>query len=411
MSRLKITVIGGGLGGLCLAQMLRRSNIEVAIFERDASPSDRPQGYRLHLDKDGVGALRDALPEDLLSLFEATAMRPAPFTTIVDTSLKELRRVPSGGHASSLAQSRGHWLAECAPVHVNVNRATLREILLTGLDDVIRFGARFVRYEQDEEGVTAIFDDGSAVRSDVLIGADGIRSAVRAQRLPEARTMDTGVRAIYARIPMETAREILPKRVLADVFTAASDPRKVFLGLGPVVFPSAPGLASARLASQACLSPERDYMVCIVGGRREHFGIEDAALRRASGAELQQVAVRMLRDWPEAAAIMPAQADPASFFAIEMHSSIPCTLDTASRVTLLGDSIHAMTPTLGRGANIAMRDAALLGHSLIAADLDEVDLSLALNAYERGMAKYGFDAVRESTALGQRLMGQDPLPE
>ena len=79
-------------------------------------------------------------------------------------------------------------------------------------------------------------------------------------------------------------------------------------------------------------------------------------------------------------------------------------------MTLLGDAIHAMTPTLGRGANVAMRDAALLGQHLDAVLTGQRTLPEALHAYETAMTQYGFDVVRASAAMGARLMGQDPLP-
>jgi cation diffusion facilitator CzcD-associated flavoprotein CzcO len=47
MLKLNVIVVGAGLGGLCLAQALRRLNVDVAVFERDRTPWDRPQGYRL----------------------------------------------------------------------------------------------------------------------------------------------------------------------------------------------------------------------------------------------------------------------------------------------------------------------------------------------------------------------------
>jgi 2-polyprenyl-6-methoxyphenol hydroxylase-like FAD-dependent oxidoreductase len=407
MSKLKILVVGAGLGGLCLAQTVRRADVDVQVFERDASPWDRPQGYRLHLDADGVTALRVALPRDLYALFEATSMQPLPYTTVVDTGLLELRRFPSDEHGSTQSLSS----ADHAPSHVNVNRATLRQILLAGLDGVCQFGRRLVRYETDAEGVTAVFADGSKVRGDILVGADGIRSAVRKQLVPDARTVDTGVRAIYGRIPIEHAKRIVPSQALADVFTIAADARKVFLGLGPVVFPARPEVASGRLFPQARLRKQDDYVVCIVGGRREYFGSEDSTLRQADSAELQNLAVDMLRNWPAVASAIPAHGDPTSFFFVEMDTSVPCEVLPYANVTLLGDAIHAMTPTLGRGANVAMRDAAWLGRSIIAAHEGKAGLSEALNACQSEIARYGFDVVRKSAAMGQRLMGQDPLPE
>ncbi|WP_367889896.1 NAD(P)-binding protein [Neorhizobium galegae] len=57
MSKLKVIIAGAGLGGLCLAQILRRADVEVEIFESDSGPWDRPQGYRLHIDRDAAAAV------------------------------------------------------------------------------------------------------------------------------------------------------------------------------------------------------------------------------------------------------------------------------------------------------------------------------------------------------------------
>ena len=72
MALFKVLVIGGGLGGLCLAQALRDTHIDVEVFERDLGPWERPQGYRLHLEADGLNALREVLSPDLHRLFTAT---------------------------------------------------------------------------------------------------------------------------------------------------------------------------------------------------------------------------------------------------------------------------------------------------------------------------------------------------
>jgi 2-polyprenyl-6-methoxyphenol hydroxylase-like FAD-dependent oxidoreductase len=56
---LRVLVIGGDLGGLCLAQGLRRAGISVAVYERDSSPVARTQGYRFHMDARGEQALRE----------------------------------------------------------------------------------------------------------------------------------------------------------------------------------------------------------------------------------------------------------------------------------------------------------------------------------------------------------------
>jgi 2-polyprenyl-6-methoxyphenol hydroxylase-like FAD-dependent oxidoreductase len=402
MLKLKVLIIGAGLGGLCLAQALRKADIAVDIFERDGSPCERPQGYRLHVDADGASALAAALPYDLFELFDMTAMEPEPYTTVVDTAFEVRRRLPSDGPDQTFGS--------LTPMtHANVDRATLREILLGGLDHVIHFGEEFVSYTSDADGVTATFRSGRTVRGDLLVGADGIRSAVRRQRLPDAQIQDSGVRAIYGRIPMAEAVGCLPAQVLKDVFTVAVDERQFFLGLGPVAFPVRPDLASVAKQSTR-LRRADSYVACIVGGRQEVSGRDDTALRALDSGGLQELSCELLRAWPAAARRIPSCADPSSFFPVEMFTSVPMLMAASANVTLLGDAVHAMTPTLGRGANLALRHARLLAHHLRRVATRATPLAQALAAYEAEMTAYGFDAVRKSAAAGARLMGQRPLP-
>ena len=398
MSKLKILISGAGLGGLCLAQALYGRGADVRVFERDKSIRDRPQGYRLHIDSHGVGALHYALPPDVYRLFDGTAMKAQQFTTIVDMALEVQRSVPCDEHSGTHSET-----------HVNVSRVTLRQILLAGLSDIVHFGKSAVGYESDDDGVTLHFDDGTSERGDLLIAADGMWSPLRAQRVPQAQVMDAGVRAIYGRLPIDAARTYMPRQAMEDIFTVAISPDKVYLGLGPVIYPERPEVVGARLA-EGLLTPEDDYGIFIAGGRKEHFEQSDDELETMSGPKLQKVALTLMKDWPEAARNIPAHGDPDSCFFIKMFSSVPCEMPRSPNVTMLGDAIHGMTPSLGRGANTAMRDAAVLGRHLEDVLAGRKSLPATLAAYEDEMTAYAFDVVRGSAAMGARLMGQNPLP-
>lgn len=402
MSDLKVLIAGAGLGGLTLARSLRTHRIDVTVFERDASPWDRPQGYRLHLDADALGAAREVLPADLHAVFDATAQYTEAFTTILGTDLSVVKRLPAQDeHGEEV------WPAHDGPgSHANVDRATLRQILLAGLEDTVRFGKTLDHYESTSDGVTAYFTDGSRAHGHVLVGADGIRSAVRRRRAPHSETVDAGITAIYGRLPKATAEPLVPVETMNDIFTIASDERKVFLGLGCVRFPTSPAEAVARFAPGVPMLDQDDYVVCIVGGRHEYFPNTDGAMRTRSGEELRHIAAETLRDWPTGAAELVRGADPAS----SMYTSVPTTLDAPTNVTLLGDAVHAMTPTLGRGANVAMRDGALLGRALKRVADGQLTLADALAAYERDMLAYGFSVVREAAEVGRQRMAQNPLP-
>jgi len=73
MQDFHVVIIGAGLGGLCLAQGLKRAGISFDVYERDAAPDSRLQGYRIRIDAEGQRALAACLPLELFALFRATA--------------------------------------------------------------------------------------------------------------------------------------------------------------------------------------------------------------------------------------------------------------------------------------------------------------------------------------------------
>jgi 2-polyprenyl-6-methoxyphenol hydroxylase-like FAD-dependent oxidoreductase len=83
---------------------------------------------------------------------------------------------------------------------------------------------------------------------------------------------------------------------------------------------------------------------------------------------------------------------------VTVRTAVPVAAWQASRVTLLGDAIHAMSPARGSGANTALRDAALLAGQLAAAARGEQSLVQAVGTYERQMIDYGFAAVLATRA-------------
>src|SRR5438045_1273967 len=100
---LRVLVIGGGLGGLCLAQGLHKAGIAVEVYERDSSLTTRTQGHRIHIDTRGEQALRECLPPSLYELFLSTRGQPSKGLTtfsIANGELKEgvIRSFPESGN-------------------------------------------------------------------------------------------------------------------------------------------------------------------------------------------------------------------------------------------------------------------------------------------------------------------------
>jgi 2-polyprenyl-6-methoxyphenol hydroxylase-like FAD-dependent oxidoreductase len=110
-----------------------------------------------------------------------------------------------------------------------------------------------------------------------------------------------------------------------------------------------------------------------------------------------------MSDWSPDLRRLVERADKASLTIFAVKSSVPVEPWRTSRITLLGDALHNMTPYRGVGANTALRDAALLRDALSCADKGEQELLPAISSYEREMLRYGFAAVQASLKQMDRL--------
>jgi 2-polyprenyl-6-methoxyphenol hydroxylase-like FAD-dependent oxidoreductase len=366
-----VVIIGAGLGGLALAQGLRRSGIDVTVFERDAALDSRRQGYRLHLDAAARDALTEVLPPAHVRLFHATAGTPASRFVALDEQLNEIVSVE----------------ADHPSVDYAVDRLLLRRILLAGIEDAVVFGKELGSFD----GGRAYFTDGTVVDGDVLVGADGVNSAVRRQYLPHARVVETGVWQMYGTVVLTDRTRSLFDERMHGIFTTIIGPDREFVGVAPVEFPEPPHRAGAEAG--IALPPVPDYMTCSFGARREWFGLDEAELRAMPGERLHGIMTEAVRTWHPRVREIVAACDPATLFALPLRTSVPVDPWPTTPVTLLGDAIHAMSPAAGAGACVALRDAARLSSALTEA-VHGQDVLDAIGYYEWAIVEYGFAAVR-----------------
>jgi 2-polyprenyl-6-methoxyphenol hydroxylase-like FAD-dependent oxidoreductase len=382
MSSLRVAVAGAGLGGLCLAQGLVRAGVDVGVYERDAALDVRRQGYRLHMDARAGLSLEKCLPPELFGLFLATTGRPGTKVAVLSAQLRVLYEMP-GNPARDPDNP--------ASLSTSADRGTLREILVAGLDDRVHYGREVAGFEQDAHGVTLRFADGSTESADVLVGADGVGSAVRRTLLPHAPIVDTGSRVIYGKTPLDDAARRLVPPAMYDGFTAIVGGH-VGLAAGLVEFRRSPPEAAAAIAPGIRLSPAGDYLMWGLSARHDRLPAPDAELAGADPAALHAVACRAIRSWhPDLRALLAKAAVEETFY-IRVHSSERVPAWLPSRVTLLGDAIHAMSPARGSGANTALLDAANLCTALTGGN----DVIAAIGGYEEKMRDYGFAAVEAS---------------
>jgi 2-polyprenyl-6-methoxyphenol hydroxylase-like FAD-dependent oxidoreductase len=200
-----ILILGGGIGGLCLAQGLKRVGVSFAVYERDRTPDARLQGYRLNIEPVGAKALHECLPPELWSLFVATAGDAGGGMGVYEEHLRELMREdPPPPPATPTDETHA------------VSHATLRRLLLAALEAEVTFDKEFVRFEKiTDDKFRAIFADGSSATGDVLVGADGVNSRVCRQLLPNAKVIDTGGFGIGGKLPLSPDVEAwLPSHLL-----------------------------------------------------------------------------------------------------------------------------------------------------------------------------------------------------
>jgi 2-polyprenyl-6-methoxyphenol hydroxylase-like FAD-dependent oxidoreductase len=187
---LHVLIIGGGVGGLTLAQGLKQAGVSVAVYERDGTPADRIQGYRVHINPTGSRALHACLPANLFEAFDRSCGRPGRAIRFLTERMVVLLSV--GGELVREFDLIGK--------HRSVSRITLRQVLLSGLGEIVHFGKTFTHYEERDGRVIAHFEDGTSAEGDVLVAADGGGSRVRRQFLPQAERIDTGVIGIAGKV-------------------------------------------------------------------------------------------------------------------------------------------------------------------------------------------------------------------
>jgi len=328
-SNLQVLVIGGGLGGLCLAQGLRKAGVDVAVYERDAGLSVRTQGHRIHIDSRGELALRECLPPGLYELFLATRGQPSKGVTVfsvVEGQLKEAvtQPFPEGGND------------EFITVGSAVDRLTLRQILLAGLDDIVHFNEAFARYEQQVDGrVLVYFTDGTAAVGDVLVAADGVGSRIREQFSPQAKVIETDMRWLGGKTLLtDEIIQLLPAQ-MQERFATVSGPHPIMM-LGCLWFRQPPNEAAAQFWPSLSFQNTDDYLMWGLLGSREKFPIPDEDLQAMDSADLQRTAVELTKDWYPSLSTFTQQADPEESFFLTMRRSVPIEHWQTGNITLIG---------------------------------------------------------------------------
>ena len=282
-------------------------------------------------------------------------------------TLRNLRGAPLGAGLTERTVTRFE-----AP-SVAVHRGLLQTILLAALDrGDLRLGAQCVGVAQDAAGVTVSLADGSTEQGDLVVGADGLHSRVRAAVVGDGPPRYSGYTAWRGIVPLD--------RSLADrLRPGESWGRGCLFGVARLGGNQAYWWASARVGEGTSGTPAEEKATV-----ERRFGVWPDPIPELIDATLEQAIIRS------------GQYDRA-----------PLRSWSTGRVGLLGDAAHPMLASIGQGACQAIEDAAALGDAVGA----DADPTLALRAYGARRAPPAAAAVRRSRRVARLAHLRHPLTE
>ncbi|WP_108663770.1 flavin-dependent oxidoreductase [Acuticoccus kandeliae] len=385
----KVLIAGGGIAGLAMALTLDQIGVDCVVFE--SSREMKPLGVGVNLQPNAVRELYDlgigAADLDAVGL-------PALEWVLVGLNGREVYAEPRGLKA-------GYDWPQYA-VHRGAFHMLLYRTLIARMGEgAVRLGTRVTRYARDGEGVVATVRnaDGTSeeVRGSLLIGADGIHSAVRAQMHPDQPPIHWGG-AVMWRGTVRTK----PLR------TGSS-----FIGLGthrqrmvmyPISHPAADGTALINWIAEVTIDNEKGW---------PHEGW----FRPVEVDEFITHFERFRYDWLDVPAML-RDADCAYENPMIDRDPIPTWVD--GPVGLIGDAAHPMYPTGSNGASQAIVDARVLGAKMLAHGVT----SAALAAYDeelcapisavvlrnRGAGPFGLLNLLDERCGGEFVDIEDVIP-
>jgi salicylate hydroxylase len=330
-----VLISGGGIGGLSAALAFVKCGHQVTVLEQ--SPVLDEVGAGLQISPNGMRVF-EAL--GVSARVEKDAFRPRS---------QELRFGKGGGRILSIPlrdASRARWGGE----YLHLHRADLVEALAGALEDrapdALHLGRRVVSYSQDEGSVTAHLQDGASVRGDLLVGADGIHSAIRAQMIGPDTPRFTGHVAWRAVVPVSE-------------LGADAPPESACVWVGgrrhAVTYRLRRGSLANLVAVVESKTPETESWT-------------------ATGARDQ--ALKDFKRWSPVIRAILEKAPVLNRWAL--YDRLPLETWSDGRVVLMGDACHPMLPFLAQGAVMAIEDAYVLAQLVMRTP----ELRAALKSYE-----------------------------
>jgi 2-polyprenyl-6-methoxyphenol hydroxylase-like FAD-dependent oxidoreductase len=336
----RIVIIGGGIGGLAAAVALRQRGFEVRVYERASAIAEVGAGLQV-----GPNAVKVLYALGLKEELHRSAFEPTNMVSIKwdDASLRH--RVPLKAIATK----------EYGAPYMTAHRAHIQAMLHEALPDgVTTLNAACIGAETRGNVAVARFADGREAEGDVVIGADGIRSAIRAQHFGADRPRFTEMMCWRCMVPVEHVPTKFGPNGSVELARG-----EYFGWLGPN-------------GHVICYPIGKGDMINLFCGHVTDQWVEESWSVPSTQGEL----IDAYAGWNEA--LLSIFRHVEHVFKWGIHDRDPVPEWTRGQVTLLGDAAHPTMPTLAQGGNMAIEDGYVLARNL-ARHGDDVEAGL--NAY------------------------------
>lgn len=368
-------IIGGSVGGLFAAHLLRKVGWDVTVFERAASS----------LETRGAAI---GFTEELIQVMRRTGVTLGSSIGTKVHSFIALDRAGAISHEVQRPRIAGAWAHAYRP---------LKDALP---DECYRPGMVFARFEQDSRIVTAIFADGSRVEGDLLVGADGIHSTTRQQLLPDVTPRYAGYVA-WRGIVEES--DILPsdRDLFFNHITFCFPPGEMLVCIPMLPDDAFESGSSSRRCCYVWYRPA-DVQTTLpdlctdANGRNHGISIPPPLIRDEIVCSLKARAAELLA--PLVARVVERAKQPLFQAIVDLE----CPRIVFGRAVLLGDAAFVARPHVVAGVTKAALDAQCLANALQDA---HGDLDAALVRYDLAARDLGTKLVSYARQIGAHLEG------
>lgn len=327
----KVAIIGAGPGGLAVAIALQKQGFNVQVYER--AQEFRPAGTGLGLLPNGLNCL-DAIEPGLVETLKNSGCQVRQ-AVLKNTSGETIRANPTNRYLEKYGQP-----------FVTVWWWRLQQVLASRLpSDIIHLNHQCIGFEQTDSGVEISFNNGKRGQADLLIGADGLNSAVRKNLIGDGEPRYVG--SMCWRSVVKYNHELLNPDEMAFIKGNKQIMYLLNVGDGHISW------ITRKLSSDCSLSQ--------------------------SPAEVKSRVLNELSDWGASLRAMVEATEAEQILEGFIYDRLPLTSWSKGRVTLLGDAAHPMAPALAQGANTSFEDAYELARFLSQSS----SIQEALSSYEK----------------------------